>query len=77
MAGWEAMKNGTPLGVVRRRRIAQQMINPPTMMIAIAPMTPPTIAPTDTCDAEETDGVDVDVGRGAPVTSGCPDESIM
>lgn len=55
----------------RRRRIAQKTISPPMIMIAIAPITPPTIAPTDTLDADEAAAVeDVDVGRGPPVTSG-------
>lgn len=74
MTGWEALKDGTSIGVVcilwrRRRRTAQKMISPPMIMIAIPPITPPTIDPTDTPDVEE-DGVVVDVGTDSPVTSG-------
>lgn len=39
-------------------------------MSARTPITPATIAPTDTRDAEEGATVDVDVGRGPPVTYG-------
>ena len=73
VTGWEALKDGTSIGVVcilwrRLRRTAQNMISPPIIMTAIPPITPPTTAPTDTPDDAE-EGVVVDAGR-APVTSG-------
>lgn len=74
VAGCDALKDGKSMGVVcvrwrRWRRTAQKMISAPMMMATTPPITPPTIAPTDTLDPEEV--VVVDVGRGPPVASGC------